>query len=87
MSKKEIRFTKKPGTPPPAAEAWVNSSRGTDAAAASDEPVKPEEPTKRLTLDIPESLHARVKSQCAKRGSKMVDEIRLLLETNFPVES
>ena len=39
---------------------------------------------KRLTIDIPESLHTRVKSQCAKRGAKMADEIRALLEAHFP---
>jgi hypothetical protein len=33
---------------------------------------------KRLTLDIPESLHRLIKSQCASRGNKIVDEIKLL---------
>lgn len=85
MTKKEIKFPKKPGTVPAAADEWVSSSRGTDAAA-SVVPAKPEEATKRLTLDIPESLHARVKSQCAKRGKKMVDEITALLEKTYPAE-
>jgi hypothetical protein len=40
-------------------------------------------PMKRLTLDIPEELHARIKSQCALRRTKMVDEIRAILETHF----
>lgn len=39
---------------------------------------------KRLTIDIPAVLHARIKSQCALRGIKMAEEIRLLLETHFP---
>jgi hypothetical protein len=43
-----------------------------------------EERMKRLTIDIPVSLHARIKSQCALRGTKMVDEIRALLEERFP---
>ena len=88
MSKKEIKFPKRPGvTPPPAqaADAWV-AARSPDAEAPK--PVPPpaaaEEPMKRLTIDIPESLHIRVKMQCAKRGSKMADEIRALLEANFP---
>ncbi len=38
---------------------------------------------KRLTIDIPEELHARIKSQCAMRRTKMADEIRLLLEDKF----
>lgn len=34
---------------------------------------------KRLTIDIPESLHRTIKSQCAMRGTTIVDEIRQLL--------
>ncbi len=37
------------------------------------------EPIKRLTIDIPESLHREIKSQCAARGAKIVDEVRELL--------
>jgi hypothetical protein len=90
MAKKEVRFTKRPATmpaAPDAAEAWINAPRGNDVQPLAVAPALPEEPTKRLTLDIPESLHARVKSQCAKRGKKMIDEIRILLETHFPPEA
>ena len=38
---------------------------------------------KRLTIDVPESLHAQIKSRCALKGVKMADEIRALLETHF----
>ena len=41
------------------------------------------EAMKRLTIDVPASLHARIKSQCAIRGVKMVDEVRGLLEKHF----
>ena len=41
------------------------------------------EPTKRLTIDIPLSLHQRVKSQCALKGEKMADVVRKLLEKEF----
>ena len=51
------------------ADDWVNRR---DAAAM-----------KRLTIDVPASLHARIKSQCALRGSKMADEVRELLEKHF----
>jgi hypothetical protein len=44
------------------------------------------EPTKRLTIDIPLSLHQRVKSQCALKGAKMADVVRELLETHFRKE-
>ena len=36
---------------------------------------------KRLTIDVPESLHRRLKMSCAGRGVKMADEIRSALET------
>ena len=38
---------------------------------------------KRLTIDVPAPLHANVKSICAKRGVKMADAIRELLEDRF----
>ena len=71
MSKKEIKFTKRPGVTPVAVDAdnWVNANRGQESAVKVEELALPEEPMKRLTIDIPESLHIRVKSQCAKRGS------------------
>lgn len=53
------------------ADAWVN-----DRAADT-------EPTKRLTIDIPLSLHQRVKSQCALRGENMADVVRELLLKHF----
>ena len=44
------------------------------------------EPTKRLTIDIPLSLHQRVKSQCALNGENMADVVRELLEKRFKPE-
>jgi polyhydroxyalkanoate synthesis regulator phasin len=45
------------------------------------------EPTKRFTIDVPESLHRRIKAQCAERGLKMADEVRVLLEKHFPTKA
>ena len=45
------------------------------------------EPIKRLTFDVPASLHARIKSQCALRGVKMNEELRELVEKHFPADS
>ena len=48
-------------------------------------PVEAEElKMKRLTIDIPDALHRRVKSRCGQDGVKMADVIRGLLETRFP---
>ena len=51
------------------------------AAAEKSAPPK----MKRLTIDIPDSLHRRVKSRCGQDGLRMADVIRDLLEQRFPV--
>lgn len=57
-------------------------------AAHQVEQVEKEQPqkdkNKRLTIDIPESLHKRVKSQCANRGTTIADVVRDFLERKFP---
>ncbi len=70
MSKKVTIGTKPTGKPATAAaDAWVESrSNGSEP-----------EPMKRLTIDIPESLHRAIKTQCASRGAKIADEVRELL--------
>lgn len=70
MSTKKIAFGTKPTNKPApvAADAWVDSRDAGEAEAM-----------KRLTIDIPESLHRAIKAQCAMRGSKIVDEVRVLL--------
>lgn len=69
MSKKITIGTKPTNKPAPSAEDWV-SDRVTDG-----EPEK----MKRLTIDIPESLHRAIKMQTAGRGTKIADEVRELL--------
>lgn len=44
------------------------------------------EATKRLTFDIPVSWHTQIKSECAQRGVKMVDEILPLLQKHFSLK-
>lgn len=50
---------------------------------------QPREAMKRFTIDVPVSLHKRVKSQCAMQNLVMADVIRELLEQRFsaPVET
>ena len=90
MSKRVV-IGPKPGAGPAAqgaAEEWVSSRQGPggpiEAAAGSGAGAAGEGPKmKRLTIDIPEALHTRVKTRCAARGLKMTDEIRALLEERF----
>lgn len=73
MSTKKISIGTKPTAKPVpvqvSADAWVSDRNSIEGA----------EPMKRLTIDIPESLHRSIKSQCAMRGTKIADEVRELL--------
>lgn len=71
---KKVTFTAKPsaGNKRPTADDWVQQKPKADDAI------------KRLTIDIPQSLHTRVKSQCVLRGVNMVDVVREFLEREFP---
>jgi hypothetical protein len=74
---KKVTISTKPtrsvGETEKAAEHWVASGK-TEGA----------EGMKRFTIDVPESLHRRIKMQCAASGLKMADEIRGLLDKHFP---
>jgi hypothetical protein len=92
---KKVTFGAKPIERSAAAEQWIDGkateSVGPTLAGATisgeptenGDPVGGGEPMKRLTIDLPASLHKRVKSGCAQRGVKMADEIRRLLEAHF----
>ncbi len=73
MTKKIAIGTKPTNKPTPTgADAWVES-RG------AGEPEK----MKRLTIDISENLHRRIKAQCAMNGTKIADEVRELLNQKY----
>jgi ParG len=56
----------------PSADQWVKGTTGK---------------MKRFTIDVPEELHRRIKLGCAQRGTKMADEIRVVLEKHFSVKA
>jgi hypothetical protein len=72
----------------PAADDWVRSRGSSNdqetGAPAPAEQAAPAEAMKRLTIDVSESLHKRMKVQCAVRGERMADVVRALLEREFP---
>lgn len=74
--KKKVSFGAKPTSPvaPASPDRWVTDR------------LKSTEPIKRLTIDVPLSLHQQIKSQCALRGEKMADVVRLLLEKHFAAQ-
>ncbi|MBL8686149.1 MAG: hypothetical protein JNK86_01595 [Alphaproteobacteria bacterium] len=53
--------------------------------AIEAEAPKPEEKIikRRLTIDIPDALHKKIKSTCAQRGVTMVEEIEKILNNYF----
>jgi len=74
MAGKKVAFGSKPQSKvvkEPSKDDWVKDRNA--------EPVK----MKRLTIDVSEELHRRIKSGCATNGVKMADEIRALLEKHF----
>lgn len=80
---KSVSFARPVRKSQPSADAWVGGA-GTEAASPAPKPVKEPVPMKRLTLDVPEELHRRVKSGCAARGEKIADVVRRYLDAEFP---
>ncbi|EJF79006.1 plasmid partition protein ParG [Bartonella doshiae] len=66
---KKIKIGTKPTNKsmPVTVDAWIESRQGNM------------DKTKRLTIDVPESLHRLIKMSCASRGTKIADEVRELL--------
>lgn len=74
MSRKTVPFGSQPrpkAEPAADPEQWVENRTA-------------DEPNKRMTFDVPASLHMRVKAGCALRGKTIRDVILELLETEFP---
>jgi ParG len=86
MPNKKLLFASKPL--PANADNWV-SGQTPATKEVSQTPLPPTTPAKtgiikRLTLDLNEDLHRRIKLACTIRGSTMVEEITKLLEKEFP---
>ena len=86
MSKgpKQVAFNVPQSKLAPGAEQWI-SNRGAETSGDREVPPAPAaERVARFTFDVPESLHRRVKSECAARGVRMADVMRAILEREFP---
>lgn len=62
---------------PAAAESWVTESANSELP--SPKPTVMEKGA-RLTIDLPTDLHADFKAVCAKRRTRMVDEVRRFID-------
>lgn len=77
MSGKKIQIGTKPtGKLDVDADKWVKNRDALDGE---------KEQNKRLTIDVPESLHREIKMQCAARGTKIADEVRELLLQKYRI--
>lgn len=75
MSAKKVSI----GARPSAAAKTATADDWVESRAVADEPEK----MKRLTIDVPESLHRSIKAGCAMRGTKIADEVRALLTEKY----
>lgn len=80
MSAKKVNFGKKPEALQPVdLEQWVSDRESVVSQPPQEQPEK----MKRLTLDIPESLHKAIKRQAVDAGVTMADLLRDLLEQHY----
>jgi hypothetical protein len=88
MSKKTVAFNMAPIAASAAAQdQWVNDRvrAGAETVVAPTlQPAIQQPAMKRFTIDVEETLHKRIKAECAMRGAKMADVIRDLLVKAFP---
>ena len=74
MSKKVV-IGRRPAAPgPKTADAWIANRKATG------------EQVKKLTVDVPFSLHARMKSECVLRGRSLTEVLNELFEREFPAK-
>jgi len=73
MNKKTFASAPKPATLSPEQEAFIAKGKGKDTTPTSS-PAN-DEPTARLSVDLPRSLHKRFKIACAAADTSMVAEL------------
>ncbi len=84
MSKKTFASAPRPKQPTDdQILAFERGGAGHDTKATATPSPKPvqEEPTKRLSLDLPASMHTRFKTACSATNRKMVAELQGFIET------
>jgi predicted DNA binding CopG/RHH family protein len=68
MSAKKVNFSMKPNVKPIDADNWVAAREIPESVAE-----KSTEKMKRLTLDLPESLHRAIKRRAVDEGTTMIE--------------
>jgi len=83
MAKKNFQSAPKPqsAVSPEAIEAFEKGGVGNDVGKKTVKPANPgtKEPTKRLSIDLPETVHQRFKTACSATSRKMTQEIEVFI--------
>jgi hypothetical protein len=78
MTGKKVKLGHRPHSKIPTnPDEWVGSAPESVEAAPESVPMK------RLTIDIPETLHRQIKTHCAAQGVRMSEDIRELLMEKY----
>ncbi len=75
MTRKKVAIKIKPETKKQA-DAWVSESPQEEQGTKQTRPEPTLQKTKRLTIDIPETLHRTLKIKAAVEGVRMADLVR-----------
>ena len=85
MSNKSVIFNTNPRNKSKAdaqaLDAFVHGSEAKPISAGNN---REKLPMKRLTFDIAADLHKRIRMTCLERDKDMAEEIRRILNENFP---
>ncbi len=85
MSGKSITFNPNPrNKPQPSATALDAFVNGEGTQETGKEQSVAKKPLKRLTFNIAADLHKRIRLTCLERDKDMAEELRRILEENFP---
>jgi len=86
MSAKSITFNPNPRSKTQPSKDALDAFVSGDASLQQTDKDKPEakKPLKRLTFDIAADLHKRIRMTCLSRDKEMAEELRRILEENFP---
>jgi hypothetical protein len=81
MTKAPFRMPRRTESPTTNLDQWVSGSEaGAENRATAARQGRPAGKVARLTIDLTSELHAKFKATCAIRGTRMIDEVRRLIE-------
>lgn len=82
MSKPSFKMPRRTEQAGRGIDQWVHGAESVTAEQApAPRPERPAGKPARLTIDLPPELHAKFKATCALRGTRMIDEVRKLIES------